>query len=153
MRKSNPLRILYTQLFKINDSPRRIALGFGLGVFCGILPGTGALASLFLALVFKANRAAALTGSLLTNTWLSIASFLLSIKIGSVIMKVNWQDIQNEWSSIMQDFHWPDLLKFPVLKIVLPVAIGYIILSAVMGAAAYLVALSLTKKKINNSLS
>jgi len=61
-------QLLYLKLIKINDTPQKIAFGFGLGVFSGIFPGTGPLAALFLALILRANRASALLGSLLTNT-------------------------------------------------------------------------------------
>ena len=69
------LRLILAKLFNINDTPHKIALGLGLGVFAGILPGTGPIAAIFLALAFRANRASALLGSLLTNTWLSLVTF------------------------------------------------------------------------------
>jgi uncharacterized protein (DUF2062 family) len=105
---SHFFRLLYIKLFKINDSPQRIALGLGLGVFLGIIPGTGPLAALFLALLFRVNRASALLGSLLTNTWLSIVTFLLAIKVGSFIMRLNWQSVYADIS-----------------KAILPLIVGY----------------------------
>ncbi|MCG2713658.1 MAG: DUF2062 domain-containing protein [Candidatus Omnitrophica bacterium] len=68
------INFIFAKLFKINDSAGKIALGVGLGVFAGLLPGTGPAAALLLALVFRANRAAALLGSLITNTWLSVVT-------------------------------------------------------------------------------
>ena len=68
------LQFLFDKLFKINDTPQKIALGFGLGVFAGIFPGTGPVAAILLAYVFRANRASALFGSLFTNTWLNSVS-------------------------------------------------------------------------------
>ena len=56
----NFLRFVYAKLFSINDTPNKISLGLGLGVFAGILPGTGPIAAVFLALVFRANRASGL---------------------------------------------------------------------------------------------
>ncbi|MDD5109551.1 MAG: DUF2062 domain-containing protein, partial [Candidatus Omnitrophica bacterium] len=56
------LNFLFSKLFKINDTAGKIALGVGLGVFSGLMPATGPLAALFLAFIFKANRAAALLG-------------------------------------------------------------------------------------------
>ncbi|PIR13657.1 MAG: hypothetical protein COV50_05635, partial [Flavobacteriales bacterium CG11_big_fil_rev_8_21_14_0_20_35_7] len=63
----------------MNDTPQRIALGLGLGSALGMLPGTGPLAALFLAVVFKVNRASAFLGSLATNIWLSLVTFLLAL--------------------------------------------------------------------------
>src|SRR3989338_7559347 len=85
------LKLIYDKLVKIDDSPQKVALGFGLGVFCGILPGTGPMASLALAFIFRANRAAALAGSLLTNTWLSFVIFTLSLQIGAFLTQTDWQ--------------------------------------------------------------
>ena len=67
---------IFDKLFKINDSAEKIALGVGLEVFSGLMPGTGPTAALFLAFIFRANRAAALLGSMLTNTWLSVVTFI-----------------------------------------------------------------------------
>lgn len=134
-------KFIYLKLFRINDTPQRIALGLGLGVFSGILPGTGPIAALFLAFILGVNRASALLGSLLTNTWLSIVTFLLSIKIGSAILKLNWQNVYQDWKLILKNFHWPDLFKLTILKIILPVILGYFIIAFCLGFVVYLVAL------------
>ena len=74
-------RFLYLKLFRINDTPLKIALGFGLGVFLGVMPGVGPVVALLLAFIFRINRASALLGSLLFNTWSGIISLLLAIEI------------------------------------------------------------------------
>lgn len=129
------------ELFKANDTPQRIALGLGLGVFLGILPGTGPIAALFLAFILPINRAAILLGSLLTNTWLSIVTFLLSIKLGSAIMKVNWQDVQGNWRLFLNNFSWVGLFKLSILKLILPVIVGYFIVALGLGLLSYGIAL------------
>ncbi|MBI5144700.1 MAG: DUF2062 domain-containing protein, partial [Candidatus Omnitrophica bacterium] len=104
----NFLKLIYVKLFKIHDAPQKIALGFGLGVFLGIFPGTGPIAALFLAWRLKINRASALLGSLLTNTWLSIVIFLLSIKFGLSITQFKWQKITHHWLESLR-------IIFPIL--------------------------------------
>jgi len=136
---------LNAKLFKINDSPQRVALGFGLGVFAGILPGTGPLAALFLAFIFKANRASALAASLLSNTWLSLVTFILAIKIGSAIFNISWQGLKNEWVIVLNHWHWQDLFKASILKILFPVICGYIIISLILGLVSYIAALLILK--------
>ena len=131
-------KLLYLKLFRINDTPQKIAAGLGLGVFSGIFPGTGPIAALFLAFVFRVNRAASLIGSLLTNTWLSFVTFILSIKTGSAILGLSWQEIYNEWNSLLKGFHWQGLFKSSVLKIILPVALGYLIIALSAGLLTYL---------------
>jgi uncharacterized protein (DUF2062 family) len=126
MKRREFFRLLYIKLFKINDSPQRIALGLGLGVFAGIIPGTGPVAALFLAFIFRVNPASALLGSLLTNTWLSFVTFILAIKVGSAIMHLDWQVVRQGW-------------------ILLPVILGYFIVSFSLGILVYLVTLIILK--------
>jgi len=135
------LKLIYIKLFRIHDTPQRIALGAGIGVFLGIIPGTGPIAALFMALVLRVNRAAALLGSLLTNTWLSILTFFLSIKLGASIMRVDGQDVQRNWVQFLKDFKIITLFKLTTLKIILPVIIGYLVIGFCLGLIAYLVTL------------
>ncbi|MFH1441536.1 MAG: DUF2062 domain-containing protein [Candidatus Omnitrophota bacterium] len=148
------LRLLYLKLFRINDSPQKIALGLAVGIFLGILPGTGPIAALCAAFILRINRASALIGSLLVNTWTNILTFLLAIKIGSVIMGLDWQKVYTESLSIFKNFHLANLFKLPILKILYPVLIGYFVISAIAGFIAYLTALVIVKrirlKKISN---
>ena len=140
------LKLVYEKLFLINDSPHKIALGLGLGVLAGIIPGTGPIAALFLAFLFRANRIAALLGSLLTNTWLSFVTFLLSIKVGSAIMNVNWKDIYAESLLFLKNFQWQNLFKESFFKVALPLLVGYLVISLCLALIVYLVALIIIKR-------
>lgn len=134
-------KFLYIKLFRIHDSPQRIALGFGLGVFSGIFPGTGPVAALTLAFILKVNRASALLGALITNTWLSFITLLLAIKLGSGILNVNWQEVYNNWIHLLSNFRWAGLFKISVLKIIFPVIAGYVVIGLLLGIIAYAVTL------------
>lgn len=140
------IKNLYNKLFKINDTPQKIAFGMGLGVALGIAPGTGPLAALFLATVFKANRASALLGSLITNTWLSFVTFLLALRIGSGIFRISIETVKSGWSDIFNNFQWDKLLKVSFLKVILPVIFGYFIIAITLGITVYLVTLIIIKK-------
>ena len=139
---ANFFGVLYQKLFLINDTPQKIALGVGLGIFSGILPGTGPLAALFLAFILRANRAAALLGSALTNTWLSFVTFILALKTGSILLKVNWTDIRADWNLFVTNFSWKALFKLSALKLVFPVLLGYFIIALACGLTAYLITLA-----------
>jgi len=130
-------RALYLKLFRINDSPQRIAFGIGLGVFFGVLPGLGPLAALFFAFIVKANRAAALLGSVLTNTWLSIPVFFLSVKTGAVITGTRYADIPGAWTVLMKNFTWHSLFELSAYDILIPVMLGYLLVSFAIGMCAY----------------
>ncbi|MBU1929251.1 MAG: DUF2062 domain-containing protein [Candidatus Omnitrophica bacterium] len=147
---SKLIRTLHRKLFIINDTTQKIALGAGLGVFAGIMPGMGLLVALFLAFVFRANRASAVIASLASNTWLSILTFILSVKIGSVIMNLEWHSIYNQWIELLKNFQWQELLKTSLLKTVLPIAIGYLILSILAGIIVYISALIILNIKRRN---
>lgn len=138
-------RLIYLKLFRINDSPQKIALGLGIGVFCGAFPGSGVLVALFFAFLFKVNRAGAILGSVLTNTWLSIPAFLVSLKVGSFLTGTNYIDIQERWKLLLKDFKWSSLAGLSVYKIILPVAVGYLVVSLFIGALAYAAALLILK--------
>lgn len=133
-------KVLYEKLFVINDSPQRIAIGLGLGVFTGVIPGTGPIAALFLAVIFKVNRASALIGSALTNTWLSIPVFLLAIKAGAMITGIRFEDLDNQWHLFLKSFHWAHLLQTSIYKIIFPILAGYFCVALCIGAIAYVVA-------------
>ena len=137
------LKLLYDKLVLINDTPQKIALGFGLGVFLGILPLTGPLAALALSIFLRVNRIAALTGSLLTNTWLSVVTLLLSIKIGSAIIGLRWEEVKESYDRLLKDFHWRDLLDASVLKILEPLVLGYVVIGLISAFLAYLAALTI----------
>lgn len=142
--------LLVSKLFKINDTPQKIAVGFALGTFSGIIPGMGPLASLFLAFVFRANRASALLASLITNTWLSFVTFIISVKLGSAVLGVKYENVRDAWLLFVKDFHFLDLFKVSVLNIALPIMLGYLVIGTFCGLTAYLFTLSilaLTKRK------
>jgi len=140
------VNLIFAKLFKIDDSAQKIALGAGLGVFAGLLPGTGPLAAIFLAFIFRANRAAALFGSMLTNTWLSLVTFILAIKAGSVILKMNWRQVQQKAQILVQDFSWFKFFKLSFFEVLLPVITGYLIIGLILGALTYLITLLIIRR-------
>jgi uncharacterized protein (DUF2062 family) len=136
-------RYIYLKLFRINDSPQRIAIGVGVGVCLGVLPGTGPVAALAAAFVLRVNRAAALIGSILTNTWLSIPVFFVAVKTGAMLTGVRYGDVHAKWHVFVKDFHFKDLLNISAYQIILPVTVGYLVVSFCIGVIAYIIALVL----------
>jgi len=148
LRKISPsvfFKVIYLKLFRINDDPQKIAMGVGLGVFLGIMPGTGPIAALFLAILLRINKASALFGSVITNIWLSIPLFLLSVKAGSLVTGLKYNDMHVAWSDFLKDFHWMELLHASVYKVIFPIFAGYAIVSLCAGILAYLFTLIILK--------
>lgn len=133
------LKFVYIKLARINDSPQRIALGLGAGVALGILPGTGPIAALCVAWLFRINRLAALLGSLLTNTWLSIVTFLISVKIGSAITRLKWQEVYDAWLVFLRNLSWSNFFKLPLFKVIMPVMLGYFVVALGAGFVVYFI--------------
>ena len=131
---------LLRKLFIIDDTPQKIALGLGIGVFLGIMPGTGPVAALIIAALVRANKASALIGAVLTNTWFSLVCLVLAAKIGALLMHTNWQEIINRWQQAFRPFAWHKLIQPEFLRISLTIAIGYLIISLCLGLVAYIAA-------------
>ncbi len=140
-------RVVHLKLFRINDTPQKIAIGVGLGVFSGVMPGMGPLAALFFAFLFRVNRAAALLGSILTNTWLSIPTFILSVRAGAYITGTRYEDINRAWHELIDKFSWKSLFEVSIYNVIMPVVIGYVAIGLVIGALAYLATLLVVNRK------
>lgn len=149
-------KVVYLKLFRINDSSFKIAIGFGLGVFVGVMPGAGPLIALLLAFLFRVNRASALLGSILFNTWVGFAAFLPAIRIGAGVTGLNYADVYAGWNSLLKNFRWEKLFELSVYEVLGPMALGYLIIAFVLAAAAttvvYLIALRIKSKKPNKKL-
>lgn len=137
---------LYIKLFRINDTPQRIALGFGIGIFLGILPGTGPIAALTVALILRVNRASALIGSLISNTWVSLLTFILAVKLGSSMFGVQWQQVLQESAGFFEKFSWQGLFSLSLTRVFLPIIAGYLVISFLLGLVSYLIILPLLSK-------
>ncbi len=145
------LKFAYIKLFRINDSPLKIALGFGLGVFAGVMPGIGPVIALLLAFLFRVNRASALLGCFLFNTWLGMIILLSAVKTGSAVMGLNYQDVYAGWNLFLKNFNWKSLLELSAYKVLIPIGAGYLIISLSLGilmtVVVFAVARSIKNKK------
>jgi uncharacterized protein (DUF2062 family) len=147
----------YLKLFRINDSPLKIALGFGLGAFVGVMPGVGPVIALFLAFLFRVNRASALLASILFNTWISFVALLLAIKVGSSVMGLNYQDVHFAWTGVIKDFKWEKLFDVTIVDVFVPIGVGYLIISLLFAVVAavvvYAIVILIRNKKLAKNLS
>ncbi len=126
------LRLFYLKLFRIHDTPQKIALGSGVGVFLGIIPGTGLIAAIFAAAILKINRAACILGALFTNTWMSIFVFIAALKTGAYITGREWLDVREKWLVLLGDFHWKALFGSAFTTVILPVMAGYFVIAVML---------------------
>jgi uncharacterized protein len=136
------LKLIYLKLFRINDAPQKIAIGFGIGVFFGVMPGVGPVAALAAAFLLRVNRASAILGSLLTNTWISIPVFLLSLKAGALIAGLKFEELQSQWGVFVKQFRWSDFLNISVYGVIAPILAGYLVVSFFIGLISYFTVLA-----------
>lgn len=135
------LKTIFDKIFRINDSPQRIALGLGTGVFLGVLPAAGPIASVTLATLLRFNKASALLGCLLVNTWINIVTFIFAVKIGARLTQTNWQELYNNSIALFKDFHFSSFFKLSIIKLLYPLLLGYCVIGLGLGICAYIATL------------
>jgi uncharacterized protein len=138
---------IYHKLVGINDSPHKIAGGFAVGVFLGILPAAGPVASIVVAWILRVNRAAAFVGGLLTNTWLSLVTFVFAIKIGSYITGADWQKVSEQCKEIFKTFNWRAFFDASIMDILKPMFVGYAVVALIAAVIAYVAAFQIVSKR------
>ncbi len=150
-------RFLYLKLVRINDSPHRIAAGFGIGVFLGVLPGLGVLTSILVAALFRVNRAAALAGSLVTNGWITLFTLMLALKTGAWITGTRWQEqyaavkaLYSQAKSLVMQKRYTDAVHEvadpALLQTFFPMLLGYFLISLMLGIIAYSIAITVINR-------
>lgn len=125
------------ELAGIKDSTHAIAGGVGLGLFLGVFPGTGALAALAMAWLLRVNKAAALAGALLVNTWINFVAFPLALIFGSFITGTDPGFLTEAWVNLFKAFSFEKLLDVAVLKTLLALGGGFVVIGMVLGLAGY----------------
>lgn len=136
---------MYDELRSVNETPHRVALSFAMGVFLGILPFTGVLAAIALAMLLRLNKAAAILGSAITNTWLGFIVLGVALKIGAAITSVRFEDLQQQIDGLFKHFTWQQLTTTDILPLLLAVALGYICVSLIFALLGYILSLIVIK--------
>jgi uncharacterized protein (DUF2062 family) len=144
---SSRIKGVYRRIAGINDNPQKIAAGFGLGLFFGVLPGTGPIASVVMASVFGLNRVSSLIGCLLINTWINVVTFGAAAQIGAMLTEDDWHKIYQDWLSVFNHFSWQGLLNHMLAKSFFPLLFGYFIIGAMLGAVGYVLVLVILARR------
>ncbi len=101
------VKLLFKKMLTANDSPHKLAMGFAIGVFWGIMPtfGIAILFSLPTAVILKANKVTAILGTFVSNPLTTLLFYPFNIRIGSFILKIppfpfSWDifKIENLWN-------------------------------------------------------
>lgn len=124
----------------LDDTPRRIAVAFGVGVYLAFHPlfGLHTLMALGIAFAFRLSRAAVLVGVYVNNPWTMAPMYLAGTTLGCWILGVPLHGLGDiEWDLYNRDFY--RLLLVSLRPYLWPYVLGNTLLGIVCGSAAYLV--------------
>ena len=152
----NKFKKLLEKFFLINDTPQKVAGGAALGIFLGIFPGEGVLATLFFATIFRLNKLSATAGVLATNMWATLLLLPPSVFIGSFLFRRNYSELMNQFNQI----HKADTIKETLLislsifsRSAFPILVGFLITAGVVAIGFYFLLYFILKRRHINHLS
>lgn len=127
-------------LLHVDDTPHRIALAFGIGVFIAFFPvlGIHTLLALGIAFLFRLSRAAILMGSYVNNPWTLAPLYLAGTLVGCAILGVSTEGLASvDWGGDGGGFS--SSLFAHLRPYLWPFVLGNVVLGAVGGALGYAV--------------
>jgi hypothetical protein len=135
------------KFFLINDTPHKIAAGFALGVFLGIIPGEGVITTLLLASLFGLNRLAAASGVLATNMWSTFVVLPLAAQVGAWVFGESYQHLVEQFQAGHHLGYKFFLSKYIFFEIALPLAAGFLIVALAIALLSYIAIWFLMKNR------
>ena len=92
----------FRDLLHLDDSPRRLAFALAVGVFISCTPfwGLQTLLSIVVAMVFRLNRAATVTGTWLNLPWFAPLVYGAAIKIG-LLVAPGLSQVDGAWFDVL----------------------------------------------------
>lgn len=125
------------RFFLINDTPHKVAAGAALGIFLGIVPGEGFLATLLFSSIFGLNRLAALAGVGVVNMWTTFLVFPPAAYTGALIFGLKYEDLKACYDSTMAMGFKYFLSKAVFFDLTLPLICGFLVVAGAIAVAAY----------------
>ena len=126
------IKLAYLRLLRVNDSPRKIAMGFALGAFIGIFPTfwLGGILSILLSWIFRLNYVSAVLGAFIIMNPLTTPLFwTLSAIAGGLIFSTRAELIIDALKSGEIFHHLKDLAVVYL--------VGNIIVSSLVSVFSY----------------
>ncbi|MET0552856.1 MAG: DUF2062 domain-containing protein [Vicinamibacteria bacterium] len=132
------LRRAVEGLLHLQDSPHRIALAFGIGIWIAFSPllGLHTVMALGVAFGFRLSRAAVLLGAYVNNPWTIAPLYLAGTALGCALLGVSTEGLASiQWNHHGATFY-RELLQH-LRPYLWPYVVGNTILGTVGGVAAY----------------
>jgi uncharacterized protein (DUF2062 family) len=146
------LRAALRRLLTLDDPPERTALAFSVGVFIAFSPflGLHTILATVLALLFRFNKVAIYSGTFVNNPFLTLVPIILaSYAVGAfltgrpVALPPSGLELLRE-PHLLTAAYWRALFA-QFWSLLVPFAVGGMVLSVVCSAAAYPVTLKLLR--------
>ncbi|HKC62657.1 MAG TPA: DUF2062 domain-containing protein [Pyrinomonadaceae bacterium] len=147
-------RAAVRRLLAIDDPPERTALAFSIGVFIAFSPflGLHTIMATVLAFAFRFNKIALYTGTFVNNPFLTLVPIILaSYAVGALVMGRPLA-LPAESLELLKNPHlltsewWGNLFRSSG-EVLIPYAIGGIVLSVICSLVAYPLTLHLLRAK------
>jgi uncharacterized protein (DUF2062 family) len=152
-------RAAFRRLLAIDDPPERTALAFSIGVFIAFSPflGLHTIMATVLAFLFRFNKIAIYTGTFINNPFLTLVPIIIaSYAVGAFVMgrplslPAGGLELLRDPHLLTGDY-WRRLFE-QTREVLLPFAIGGMILSVVCSLLAYPVTLRLLRARKKSTL-
>jgi uncharacterized protein len=129
---------LLRALVQVEDTPGRLALAFGIGVFIAFFPilGIHTGMALLIAVVFRLNKVAILAGAWTNNPWTLGPMFLTGTLVGCALLGMPAEGL-----------HGVDWSLESLRPLVLPFLVGNLVVGVLAGALAYVVVKAWLEKR------
>lgn len=136
-------------LVHVEDSPRRIALAFGVGVFIAFFPvlGVHTALALLIGVCFRLSRVALLTGAWINNPWTLGPIYMAGTLLGCLLFAVPPQGLAKiDWGLRGPEFY--TALRVTLAPYLWPFVVGNLVAGALAGTLAYvLLKLALERRR------
>lgn len=131
------IKAFFLHFFTLKDTPHKIAAGFALGTFLGIVPGEGLATTLILATIFRINRASATAGVLATNMWGTVVVFPLVAIVGGFLFGSTPNHLTQQFEQTYHLGFRYFLSKVIFFDLALPLIVGFIIVAGAISLLFY----------------
>ena len=144
----NRLRQMARVLLHVEDTPNRVALAFGIGLFISFFPllGIHTGMALGIAIAFRLSRVAILTGAWVNNPWTLAPMYTAGTLLGCAILGVSAEGFgEIDWSLHGRAFY--EALYEGLRPFILPFVVGNLVAGVVAGALGYVVLRSVLERR------
>ena len=142
MKKNSTGSMLWKRWRRWRADPERIARGVAIGLFIGMMPGTGLVAALAVAVVCRLHKPSVAAGALLNNPWTSPFFYYVSYRLGQRLTGIEAHVTWEGWHGWQHAAWWRELLPA-----IWPTLIGLVVIGAIAAAVAYVLVYAALRRR------